>query len=177
MRFQNEPVAKHFNALTGDLLHMPVVTYAHTHSLNVVEWEHFVRSFVSCQPFDRERSTVSGAEMTARAGKSMAAEEAAAIEGLVSDLEKRLRRISGKARRETSGASDDVGAFVSDALERIMARVRENAADATQSAADEAKRFSGDAFQKLADEVENRPLLMLGVAAGIGFLAGLANRR
>jgi len=115
--------------------------------------------------------------MTARAGKSMAAEEAAAIEELVSDLERRLRRISGKARRETSGASDDIGAFVSDTLERIMARVRENAADATQSAADEARRFSGDAFHKLADEVENRPILMLGVAAGIGFLAGLANRR
>lgn len=115
--------------------------------------------------------------MTARAGKSMAAEEAAAIEELVSDLERRLRRISGKARRETSGASDDIGAFVSDTLERIMARVRENAADATQSAADEARRFGGDAFHKLADEVENRPILMLGVAAGIGFLAGLANRR
>jgi ElaB/YqjD/DUF883 family membrane-anchored ribosome-binding protein len=32
-------------------------------------------------------------------------------------------------------------------------------------------------FEKLTDEVENRPLLMLGIVAGIGFLAGLANRR
>jgi ElaB/YqjD/DUF883 family membrane-anchored ribosome-binding protein len=115
--------------------------------------------------------------MTVRAAKSMAAEEAAAIEDLVSDLEKRLRRISGKARRETSGASDEIADFVNDALDRIMARVRENTADATQSAANEARRFSDDAFHKLAEEVENRPLLMLGLAAGIGFLAGLANRR
>jgi ElaB/YqjD/DUF883 family membrane-anchored ribosome-binding protein len=115
--------------------------------------------------------------MTARAAKSMAAEEAAAIEDLVSDLEKRLRRMSGKARRETSGASDEIAEFVNDALERIMARVRENTADATQSVASEAKRFSDDAFHKLAEEVEKRPLLMLGVATAIGFLAGLANRR
>lgn len=115
--------------------------------------------------------------MTARAAKSVAAEEVAAIEELVSDLEKRLRRLSGTARKEASGASDEIGEFVSEALERIMARVKESTAGVTQSVADEARRFSGDAFRKLTDEVENRPLLMLGVAAGIGFLAGLANRR
>lgn len=115
--------------------------------------------------------------MTTRAAKSMAAEEAAAIEDLVSDLEKRLRRISGKARRETSGVSDEIGEFVNDALERIMARVRENTADATQSVVNEARGFSDDAFRKLAEEAEKRPLLMLGLAAAVGFLAGLANRR
>lgn len=114
--------------------------------------------------------------MTTRA-KTATAEEVAAIEELVSDLEKRLRRLSGSAKREASGASDDIGEFVSDALDRIMSRVRESAAGVSQSVTDEAKRFSGDAFRKLTDEVENRPLLMLGIAAGIGFLAGLANRR
>ncbi len=43
--------------------------------------------------------------------KSATAEEIAAIEDLVSDLEKRLRRLSGSARREASGASGDVGDF------------------------------------------------------------------
>ena len=95
----------------------------------------------------------------------------------VSDLEKRLRRLSGTAKREASGSSDEIGEFVSDALDRIMSRVRESAAGISQSVTDEAKRFSGDAFRKLTDEVENRPLLMLGIAAGIGFLAGMANRR
>jgi ElaB/YqjD/DUF883 family membrane-anchored ribosome-binding protein len=114
--------------------------------------------------------------MTTRA-KSMAAEEVAAIEELVTDLEKRLRRLSGTAKREGSGISDDVGEFVNDALDRIMGRVKESAAGVSQSVADGAKRFSGDAFQKLTDEVENRPLLMFGIAAGIGFLVGLANRR
>ena len=115
--------------------------------------------------------------MGARAAKSVTAEEVAAIEELMGDLEKRLRRLSGATRREASGASDDVGDFVSDALERIMNRVSTSAAGLSQKAAEEAKRFGVDAAAKLADEVESRPLLMLTVAAGIGFLAGLANRR
>jgi ElaB/YqjD/DUF883 family membrane-anchored ribosome-binding protein len=115
--------------------------------------------------------------MTSRAAKSAAAEEIAAIEDLMTDLEKRLRRLSGTARAEASGASEEVGDFVSEALERIKERVRDSAAGVTEKVADEASRLSSDAFKKLTDEVEHRPLLMLAVAAGIGFLVGLANRR
>jgi ElaB/YqjD/DUF883 family membrane-anchored ribosome-binding protein len=115
--------------------------------------------------------------MTTRAAKSAAAEEIAAIEDLMGDLEKRLRRLSGSARRETSGASGDVRDFVGEALERIMHRARDSASDATSSVADEATRIGIDAFKKVTDEVEHRPLIMLAIAAGIGFLAGLANRR
>jgi ElaB/YqjD/DUF883 family membrane-anchored ribosome-binding protein len=115
--------------------------------------------------------------MTTRAAKSAAAEEIAAIEDLMGDLEKRLRRLSGSARRETSGASSDVRDFVGEALERIMNRARESASDATFSVADEATRIGIDAFKKVTDEAEHRPLMMLAIAAGIGFFAGLANRR
>lgn len=115
--------------------------------------------------------------MTTRAAKSAAAEEIAAIEDLMSELEKRLRRLSGTARRETAGASNDVREFVGEALDRIMGRVRDSAATATSSAADEAARIGADAFKRLADEAEHRPLIMLAIAAGVGFLAGLADRR
>ncbi|MBI4365653.1 MAG: hypothetical protein HY543_02425 [Deltaproteobacteria bacterium] len=115
--------------------------------------------------------------MTTRAAKSMAAEEIAAIEDLMNDLEKRLRRLSGTARREASGASGDVSDFVSDALAGIMNRVRDSAAGVSNSVADEATRIGVDAVKKVTDEVEQRPLIMLGIAAGLGFLVGLANRR
>jgi ElaB/YqjD/DUF883 family membrane-anchored ribosome-binding protein len=114
--------------------------------------------------------------MSTRA-KAGASEEIAAIQDLMSDLEKRLQRLSGAARRETSGASNDVSDFVHEALGNIMARVRESAANMGESVGDEASRLGTDAVKKLVDEVEHRPLLMLGIAAGIGFLAGLANRR
>ncbi|HEY6834700.1 MAG TPA: hypothetical protein VI251_19680 [Pseudolabrys sp.] len=115
--------------------------------------------------------------MTTRAAKSAAAEEVVAIEELMRDLEKRLRRLSGTARTEASGATEEVGDFVSEALARIKERVRESAAGVTETVANEASRIGTDAFKKLTDEVEHRPLLMLAVAAGIGFLVGLANRR
>ncbi len=114
--------------------------------------------------------------MTTRT-KSATAEEIAAIEDLVSDLEKRLRRLSGATRREASGATAEVSDFVSEALERITGRVRETAAEAGQSLAEEATKIGGGAVKMLTEEVEQRPLLMLAAAAGVGFLAGIANRR
>jgi ElaB/YqjD/DUF883 family membrane-anchored ribosome-binding protein len=116
-------------------------------------------------------------KMTTRTSKAAAADEIAAIEDLMSDLEKRLRRLGGNTRREAAGASNEVGDFVKDSLSRIMSRVRDSAAEASHSAADEAVQFGTDALKKVTDEVEQRPLIMLAVAAGIGFLAGLANRR
>ena len=115
--------------------------------------------------------------MTTRAAKSTAAEEVAAIEELVSDLEKRLRRLSSDARGEAAGASSDVRDFVSESLNNIMARVRDSAATMSRSVADETTRVGSDAFHRVAEEVEHRPLLMLGLAAGIGFLAGIGSRR
>ena len=58
--------------------------------------------------------------MATRSAKSAAAEEIAAIEDLMSDLEKRLRRLSGNAKREASGASGDVVDEVAD----VSARAR-----------------------------------------------------
>lgn len=115
--------------------------------------------------------------MTTRAAKSTAADEIAAIEELVSDLEKRLRRLSSNARSEAGAASGDVRDFVSDSLNGIMARVRESAATMSRSVADETSRVGTDALNRVVEEVEHRPLLMLGLAASIGFLAGLASRR
>jgi ElaB/YqjD/DUF883 family membrane-anchored ribosome-binding protein len=135
---------------------------------------------LSTDDFHRIFRTVE-ASMTTRSAKSAtAAEEIAAIEDLVSDLEKRLRRLtdlSSEARSEVSGATGDVKDFVNDALSDIMQRVRESAATMGQSVAQEASRVGGDALKKVTDEVEQRPLVMLAVAAGIGFLVGLANRR
>jgi hypothetical protein len=118
-----------------------------------------------------------GTHMTTRGAKSTAAEEIAAIEDLMSDLEKRLRRLSGTARSEAAGASGDVRDFVGDTLSRIMERVRASASEVTHSAADEATRLGGDALKRLGEEIEHRPFIMLALAAGLGYLAGLANRR
>ena len=118
--------------------------------------------------------------MTTRSAKSTTADEVAAIESLVGDLERRLQRLSKLSRSaqgEVSGATGDVKDFVSEALEGIMNRIREGTANVSQSAVEEASRVGSDAINKIAEEVEQRPLMMLVIAAGVGFLAGFANRR
>ncbi|HEX3858035.1 MAG TPA: hypothetical protein VHV58_00405 [Pseudolabrys sp.] len=121
--------------------------------------------------------TAAGKPMVARAGKKSTAEDIVAIEDLMEDLERRLRRVSGTTRREASGAADDVSDFVEDTLADIKAKVRAKAADAVRSAGDKASNLGEDTLRKLFDGVEERPLIMLGIAAGVGFLAGLATRR
>ncbi|MEI7805855.1 MAG: hypothetical protein WCI56_11040 [Hyphomicrobiales bacterium] len=104
------------------------------------------------------------------------ADEIAAIEDLMSDLEKRLRRLNGNAKREISGASSDINEFVNDALSGIMKRVRDGSSTVAESVADEATKMGGDALKRIVDEVEHRPMAMLAVAAGIGFLFGITRR-
>ena len=52
--------------------------------------------------------------------------------------------------------------------------------DGTQSISDtvaeRATNISGDALKKVVAEVETRPLTMLAIAAGIGFLFGISKR-
>jgi ElaB/YqjD/DUF883 family membrane-anchored ribosome-binding protein len=109
--------------------------------------------------------------MTARS-KTAVADEVAAIRELLSDLEVRLNRVGGVGKREFSGASDDIYEFVDEALGRIVKRAR----DGADSVADGAARLGGDTVKRVVEEVEQRPLMMLGVAAGIGFLFGLTRR-
>src|SRR5665213_2028007 len=76
--------------------------------------------------------------MNTRSKAASNSEEIAAIQELMSDLEKRLNRLTGSAKREISGGSADINEFVNDALNGIMGRVREGAHNVSQSVADKA---------------------------------------
>lgn len=99
------------------------------------------------------------------------------IKELIGDLESRLRRLNTTAKKEASGASDDIGDFVTQALKRIGDLVRESAQHATHSVADEAALVGSDAVRKLRSEIEHRPIVVLALAAGIGYVLGLIGRR
>src|SRR5581483_7762395 len=92
---------------------------------------------------------------------------------LIGDLETRLNRLNSAEKKESAGASDDISEFVSQALKRIGDLVRESAQNATRSVAEEAALVGGDAVKKLRNELEQRPITALAVAAGIGYLFGL----
>jgi len=63
--------------------------------------------------------------------------------------------------------------FVSDTVNDAADRVRNGAS----AVSEETSRMAGDAIRRIEDEVGQRPLLTLAIAAGIGFLAGMAGRR
>jgi ElaB/YqjD/DUF883 family membrane-anchored ribosome-binding protein len=104
------------------------------------------------------------------------AEEIEDIKELMGDLESRLRRLGGTAKSEVSGGASDISDFVNEALAGIMSRVREGAGAVSDTVADKASAAGSDAVKKIVGEVEARPLTMLAIAAGIGFLFGITKR-
>jgi hypothetical protein len=104
--------------------------------------------------------------------KTAAAEDVAAIEELIGDLEKRLRRLATTGGREAANGSSDFSGFVADAATRIKKRAREQTADVSRAVASAALPIGSDTLKKVIDEIEYRPLLLLAVAGGIGYLAG-----
>ena len=95
------------------------------------------------------------------------------IAQLMRDLETRVGRLNTLTRRGASHAASEAGDFVSETLSETAERLRNGAHAVT----DEAARMGNDALRRVEDEVGQRPLLTLAIAAGIGFLAGIAGRR
>jgi ElaB/YqjD/DUF883 family membrane-anchored ribosome-binding protein len=114
--------------------------------------------------------------MSTRSKVASTADEIEAIKDLMSDLEKRLHRLSGTAKSEVAGGAGEISDFVNDTLAGIMSRVRDNAQSVSETVTDKATEMGGDAMKKIVNEVETRPLTMLAIAAGIGFLFGIARR-
>jgi ElaB/YqjD/DUF883 family membrane-anchored ribosome-binding protein len=101
----------------------------------------------------------------------------AAVEALIDELERRLLRLNSAARQEASGATDDLNTFVDEALADIAARLRDGTQSLTNSVTDQVGRMGGDMLQKLGGEMHRHPMAALALAAGLGFLVGVAGNR
>ena len=105
----------------------------------------------------------------------------AEIRNLASDLQDRLARLNGISRSGTAHASEGVQDFIAHTLDslagkavsKLTNRVQEGASDLTN----EATRMSNKAIKRVSREIDRRPLLTLAIAAGVGYLAGMAMRR
>ena len=110
----------------------------------------------------------------------VSAADLADIERRMHTLERSVQRVAGRASASVAQATDHAGEAIVAALGDVIDRFRGGA----RSVGDEATRFGheaarlgNNALRRLSDEVEHRPLMILAVAAGLGFLAGLAGRR
>jgi ElaB/YqjD/DUF883 family membrane-anchored ribosome-binding protein len=117
--------------------------------------------------------------------KSDFAPSVAAIQKHLGAVEKELERIGRIAGRQTSTAAASASEQIGDAISTITSDMVERFRKGGQVAGDQAGRFGNraldlgakygsDALERVAGQAEERPLLTVGVALGIGILIGAA---
>jgi len=104
---------------------------------------------------------------------------------LVHELQQGLAQLAAfvatNAREAGTAVPERLSAVVPDGLterlaelsQRVGTTLRHNA----RNVGNEATRVGTGAWHRLEDEMVHRPLLVIAVAAGIGFLIGALNRR
>jgi ElaB/YqjD/DUF883 family membrane-anchored ribosome-binding protein len=108
-----------------------------------------------------------------------------AIQKHLGAVEKELENLGRLAGQRTSvaasAASDQIGDAVSSIMSDMMDRFRrggqmagEHAASLGNRALSFGGRYGNDALKRVSAEVEDRPLITVGVALGIGILIGAA---
>jgi hypothetical protein len=112
------------------------------------------------------------------------ADDIAEIGRRMRSIEQRFERMAvGRAGGVSAGmsqAADRIGDVITAALSEIAERFRGGARSVGGEASrfgQEAAKFGNVALRRLSTEVEHRPLILLAVAAGLGFLVGVAGRR
>ena len=117
--------------------------------------------------------------------KSNFAPSIAAIQKHLGAVETELEKIGRVAGRQTSDAAAAATDQIGDAISTILSEMVERFRKGGQAAGDQAGRLSNqaldlgakygsDARALVASQAEERPLLTLGVALGIGILIGAA---
>jgi ElaB/YqjD/DUF883 family membrane-anchored ribosome-binding protein len=117
--------------------------------------------------------------------KSEFAPSVAAIQKHLGAVEKELERIGRIAGRQTSAAAATASEQVGDAISTILSEMLDRFRKGGQVAGDQAGRlgnqaldlsakYGSDALQRVAGQAEDRPLMTVAVALGIGILIGAA---
>jgi ElaB/YqjD/DUF883 family membrane-anchored ribosome-binding protein len=117
--------------------------------------------------------------------QSAFAPSVAAIQKHLGAVEKELETIGRIAGKKTSSAvataSDQVGDAIATTLSELVERFRqgrqaagEQAARVGNQALSLGTKYGRDAVQRVSSEIEDRPLITIGVALGIGILIGVA---
>ncbi len=108
-----------------------------------------------------------------------------AIQNHLGAVEKELEKIGRIAGRRGSAAATAAGEQIGETISTVLSDMIERFRARGEAASDRAARLStkalklgagygSDALARVSSEVEDRPLLTLGVALGIGVLIGAA---
>ena len=127
----------------------------------------------------KRRSAKSARHVTHVMGEAVAGDVAAMraeVADMIASLDERIERLNRLTKQGAAHAASSANDIVLDALSGLTGRVTGKAQAGVSSASDEVAKFGSQAVNRFVREVDKRPLLTLAIAAGIGFIAGLARR-
>ncbi|MFY9695754.1 MAG: hypothetical protein WA776_21960 [Xanthobacteraceae bacterium] len=108
-----------------------------------------------------------------------------AIQNHLGAVEKELEKIGRIAGRRGSAAASAAGAQIGDTISTVLSDMIDRFRDRGEAASDEATRlgnralklgagYGSDALARVSAQAEDRPLVIVGVALGLGILIGAA---
>src|ERR1700728_3521163 len=108
-----------------------------------------------------------------------------AIQNHLGAVEKELEKIGRIAGRRGSAAATAAGAQLGDTISSVLSDMIERFRERGEAAGDQASRlgnralklgagYGSDALARVSAQAEDRPLVTIGVALGIGILIGAA---
>jgi ElaB/YqjD/DUF883 family membrane-anchored ribosome-binding protein len=100
----------------------------------------------------------------------------AEVADMIASLDDRITRLNKLTKQGASHAAESANDIVLNAISGLTGRATEQAQAGMASASDEVAKFGTQAVNRFVREIDKRPLLTLAIAAGIGFIAGLARR-
>ena len=108
-----------------------------------------------------------------------------AIQNHLGAVEKELEKIGRIAGRRGSAAASAAGAQIGDTISTVLSDMIDRFRDRGEAASDEATQlgnralklgagYGSDALARVSAQAEDRPLVIVGVALGLGILIGAA---
>ena len=101
----------------------------------------------------------------------------AEIDDMVASLEAKIDRLNGITKRGATHAAEGANDIMLNAISGLTGQMTGRMQDTAKSASDEVAKFGNQALRRIVSEIDQRPFLTLAIAAGIGFIAGLARPR
>ena len=100
----------------------------------------------------------------------------AEVADMIASLDERIERLNRLTKQGATHAAESANDIVLNAISDLTGRVTDKAQVNARAASDEVAKFGNQALKRVVQEIDQRPLLTLAIAAGIGFIAGLARR-
>lgn len=117
-------------------------------------------------------TTTSAKRQAAAAAKRAKAE----VEAGAEDVAAQVRQASGRAKRQASALEDTLARSAEDIAATVTERLRSVGVD-TDKMANLAREQASDLQQLIEDEIRERPLRALGLAAAVGLFIGYLSAR